>query len=521
MITQDQQLQHSIVAEQVAPSLAPSIAASDPATLTEAQLDPQSSLALQQALPGLLAAFDESRMRVSLQSALLDPDRPAVAIAECELDQATFLPDPGCILRYLLTIEDDQAGAQRQVLVSGRLFPDQPACEAYVKDHLVPLAAQLAGREEIELLATPVGMVEALHMAVFAFPLDPDLPSLLGATDRRAAAGLLGEALRDQLGPHFAVADCRAELVDYGRQHRATLRYHVAGRAGDAAEAQQLLVYGKLTGDGSAALAGPISAALREQVSKRPDVYRFTVPKVLAWRPELQLSLLEAIPGQGLIADALKALLRGKPYAGGTLSLEEMLDAGAIIAATLHTSGIQLGRTRLFEDELASLRRELAQIEPFAPALGAQLAAWLDQVGAAAARSEPLPPCFSHGDFTYGQLLFDGPNSGLIDFDSVCQAEPALDLAQFLTYLRVASLKSKLTPDATRALIEQLSARFLQTYAEVAGLQAGDQERLALRVSLYKALSLVRRTMRSWQKFKPSRIESALALLGEELSTLS
>jgi len=501
--------------------MVPSIAASAPANLTEAQIDPRSSLALQQALPGLLAAFDESLMRVSLQSALLGTDRPGAAIAGCELDQATYLPDPGCILRYLLTIQDDQAGAQRQVLVSGRLFPDQPACEAYVEDHLMPLVAQLAGREEIDLLATPVGMVESLHMAVFAFPLDPDLPSLLGATDRQATAELLADALREQLGSHFAVADCRAELVDYGRQHRATLRYHVAGRANDAAEPQQLLVYGKLTGDGSAALAGPISVALREQVSERSGAYRFNVPKVLAWRPELQLSLLEAIPGQGLIADALKALLRDKPYAGGTLSLEEMLDAGASIAATLHTSGIQLGPTRLFEDELASLRRELAQIEPFAPALGAQLAAWLDQIGAAAARIEPLPPCFNHGDFTYGQLLFDGANTGLIDFDSVCQAEPALDLAQFLTYLRVASLKSKLTPDATRALIEQLGLRFLQTYADMAGLKADDKERLAQRVALYKALSMVRRTMRSWQKFKPSRIESALALLAEELSSLS
>jgi aminoglycoside phosphotransferase (APT) family kinase protein len=131
-----------------------------------------------------------------------------------------------------------------------------------------------------------------------------------------------------------------------------------------------------------------------------------------------------------------------------------------------------------------------------------------------------LPPCFSHGDFTYGQLLFDGANSGLIDFDSVCQAEPALDLAQFLTYLQVASLKSKLTPVATRALIDRLGERFLQHYADVAGLPSDDLEHLLRRVSLYKALSLVRRTLRSWQKFKPSRIESALALLAEEIAGL-
>jgi hypothetical protein len=513
MITHEQQRQHSSVAEPAATSIAPS-------QLTEAQIDPQSSLALQQALPGLLAAFDETLMLASLQSALFDSGQPGARITQCELDQATFLPDPSCITRYLLTIQDDQAGAQRQVLVSGQLFSDQSSCEAYIEDHLMPLVAQLAGREETNLLATPVGTIAALHMAVFAYPLDAELPALLGATDRRGMAALLGEALQDELGPNFTIEDCRAELVDYGRQRRATLRYHVTGRASDAAEAQRVLVYGKLTGDGSAALAGDISAALRDQVSQRPSRYYFNVPRVLAWRPELQLSLLEAIPGQGLIADALKALLRGKPFAGAELSLEQMIDAGATIAATLHTSGIQIGGPRMIEDELASLRRELAQIEPFSPALGAQVAAWLDQIAAAATRTQPLPACFNHGDYTYGQLLFDGTNSGLIDFDSVCQAEPALDLAQFLTYLRVASLKSKLTPAATQALIDDLSERFLQTYADMAGLTAGDQERLAQRVALYKALSMVRRTLRSWQKFKPSRIESALLLLTEELAGL-
>jgi len=493
MITHNQQRHPSRVVEQAAPSAGVS------APLTAAQLDPLSSLALQQALPGLLAAFDEPLMRVALQSALFEPNQSGITITQCELDQATYLPDPSCIIRYLLTIQDNQGGAQRQVLVSGRLFADQPACETYIHDYLQPLVAQLAGRAELAMFTQPVGRIAALHMALHTFPLDADLPALMGATDRRGVTALLGAALQDELGPNFAVTDCRVDLVDYGRQQRATLRYHVTGQASNAAAAQQVLVYGKLTGDGSGALAGAISAALREQVRERSSAYRFNVPRVLAWRPELSLSLLEAIPGEGLIAAAIKALLRGKPFAGAALSLEQMIDAGATIAATLHTSGIQLGRPRSLNDQLDSLRRELVQIEPISPALGAQLVGWLDQSAAAATRSDRLPACFNHGDFTYGQLLFDGENSGLIDFDSICQAEPALDLAQFLTYLRVASLKSKLTPAATRALIDHLVRR----------------------VSLYKALSLVRRTLRSWQKFKPSRIESALALLTEAVAELS
>jgi hypothetical protein len=511
MITQKQQRNHTSVAMPATPHIAP-------AALTAAEIDPVASLALQHALPGLKAAFDEPFMQRALQSALFEPDGAQVVITQCELDQATYLPDPGCIMRYLLTIHDRQ-GAERQVLVSGRLFPDQPACEEHIHHQLLPLAPQLAGREEVAGFAQLVGTVEALHMAVYAFPLDADLPELLGATDRRAVAALLGEVLQAELGPSFVVADCRIELVDYGRRQRATLRYHVTGQASQAG-AQQLLVYGKLTGDGSGVLAEPISAALRERVHAPSSTFHFNVPRVLAWRPELQLSVLEAIPGEGLISDALKALLRDKPFAGAALSIEEMLDACAKIAATLHTSGIQLGRPRLFEDELAALRHELAQIEPVSPGLGVHLAARLDQIASAAMRSAPLLPCFNHGDFTYGQLLFDGAHSGLVDFDSVCQAEPALDLAQFLTYLRLASLKSKLPPAATRALMGRLSDQFLQTYVDTTRGQTGELEQLVPRVAIYSTLSLVRRTLRSWQKFKPSRSESALELLAEQLASL-
>jgi hypothetical protein len=505
-----------------AAAAAPSAANSSPAgDLTEAQIDPLASLALQQALPGLVAAFDEPLMRVRLQAALFGAAESHITIERCELDQATYLADPSCVIRYLLTLRDDTSGDTRDALVSGRLFPDQRACDAYSRDRLSPLVAQMAGREEIAVFDAPASAIEALHMAVYAFPIDGDLPSLIGATDRHGLAALLTEALQGELGPEFAVEDCRVELVDYGRQHRATLRYHVIGRADRAAAAQHLLIYGKLTGDGSGALAGPISAALRERVRDSASGYRFNVPQALDWRPELHLSLLEAIPGQGLIADALKALLRDKPIAAGALSLEQMIEACARIAATLHTSGIQLGRRRTLDDELAALRNELAQVQANSPELGAQIAAWLEQIASVAAQTQPLPLCFNHGDFTYGQLLFDDTTSGLVDFDSVCQAEPALDLGQFLTYLRVASLKSKLTPAATRALTDRLGQRFLHAYSGSAGTLAGDSERLLARVKLYKALSLVRRTLRSWRKFKPGRVESALELLAEEIAGLA
>jgi hypothetical protein len=490
------------------------------ARLTESQLDPLSSAALQHDFPGLTAAFDEQAMKATLQTALFDRAHPKATIERCELDQATYIPEECCVMRYLLTLKDSASGQVQEALVSGRLCSNRPDCAEYTDKQLLPLVELMAGREEIAPFDTPVTSIESLHMAVHAFPIDGELPTLMGATDRQRLVAILQDALSEAEQQPHPVEECRVELVDYGRQHRCTLRYHTSG-PGANGSAHKQLVYGKLTGDGSGAFARPISAALRERVRGNTSGFYFNVPQVLAWRPDLQLSLLEAIPGEPRMADAVKARLRDKPIAVGALSLEEMIDACARIAAALHTSGIQLGRPRSLDDELTSLHHGISHIQRISPELGMRLEAWLDWLTSFASHSDPLPACFNHGDFTHGQLLFDGTTSGLVDFDSVCQAEPALDLGQFLTYLRITSLKSQLTPSATRTLVKQLGERFMRSYIEAVDERVGDPAQLQIRVSVYKAISLLRRALRSWQKFKPSRIEAAITLLETQLADLS
>jgi hypothetical protein len=491
-----------------------------PIELAEHDMDALQSPALRQELPGLAAACDEGSMQAALQSMLFDAHNPRATIERCEVEQATYVPGECAIIRYALVLRG-AGGATREALVSGRVFPGAAACEAYLSQRLLPLVGEVSGRDEVAPFDHPVGMIADLHLAVHAWPIDGDLPALIGATDSRRLTPILNQVLPALEGQPFAVGDCRAELVDYGRQHRATLRYHLTSAASDGAGPRELLVYGKITGDGSGAMAESISATLRARVAASTTGYRFSVPRALPWQPELTLSLLEALPGEALIADQLKARLRGKPAPADTLTLEEMIDVSAHIAATLHTSGLDLGRRRTFDDELAALRRGVAAVERVSPALGARLATYLEAIAEHGARTAPLPSCFNHGDFTYGQILFDGRRSGLIDFDSVSQAEPALDLGQFLTYLRVASLKSKLTPAATKELIDRLADRFLETYAGAAGGLIDDRARLRERVALYRTVSLLRRSLRSWLKFKPGRVASALVVLDEELAELA
>jgi ABC-type multidrug transport system fused ATPase/permease subunit len=485
--------------------------------LDEGQLDPQYSPALQQDLPGMATAFDHEAMRGYLQTALFGTSNPRFTIASCSTGEAGFLPDGTCTLRYKLDLHDQQTGATQRQIVGARIFRNQLTSALYLRDKLAPLAALLRGRDEVAMFSNPAALIEPLYMTVYAFPVDGELPALVGATDSDRMAGVLSETLPEALDESFEIDRCEIELVDYARQKRAVLRYLVEGRRPGEQDVEQRTVYGKVFADGNGALAGPITVALRERVAA--SGHQINIPQCYGWRPDLQLSLLEAIPGEPPISDMLKARLRGMPLPDAALSLEEMVDQCGRIAALLHTSDIKLGRRRSFDDEIAALRQELAPILRYSPVLGARLQGWLEQIETYAEQSDPLPLVFSHGDFTSGQMIFDGATPGLVDFDSVCQAEPALDLGQFLAYLRVADKKKEQT-DASGELVAQISERFLEAYLAAAGDRVEDVDRLRIRISVYKIISLLRRTMRSWQKFKGSRTASALAILEEEIACL-
>jgi thiamine kinase-like enzyme len=459
-------------------------------------------------------------MREYLQRALFDTAPADYTIERCEPSQSVYTGDC-CIVRYELDVKESTSGRVFQPLVTGRIFQDQLTCTRYLRDRLAPLAEQMRGREEVAPFAAPVAMIEQLNMVVYVFPIDGELPVLVDVTDRRRMRETLGEMLHETLDSGLAVQDCQVELGHYGRQHRCVLRYHITATTPDDNTPRNILVYGKIAADGRGALAGPVIAAINKQVLGQVGAYRFNIPRSFGFDPDLQLALFEAIPGVPQVAQLLKARLKGAQITRpGSLTLEQSLDACAQIAATLHTSGIALGQRRTLDDELVGLRRGFEIVQRVAPELGTQLMTWSEQAEASAAQSRPLNLCFSHGDFSYTQLIFEGTQSGLVDFDTICHAEPALDLGQFLAYVRVAVLKARKPTPELAALTEQICAQFVQTYMMAVGDRLEDAERLRVRASVYEIISLLRLALHSWQKLKGSRLEYVISILEERMSCL-
>ncbi|HJZ48694.1 MAG TPA: phosphotransferase [Roseiflexaceae bacterium] len=480
-------------------------------TLGRAQLDPLHSPVLQRELPGLAAALEEQTMRDRLQ-ALLYGAAARYQIERCNPGQAIYLAGDFCGLRYEMEVRDQSNGTLIEPLVIGRVFQDRDAGTAFLRDKLAPVVDRMQGRPEVAPFAQAAAWIEELSMVIHTFPIDGDLPILVDVTDRRVVPELLATMLPEARAGRFIPRDCHVELAHYGRQHRCTLRYTLTD---DGAE--QRVVYGKVAADGSGARTGPAIAALRERLDPRA----VNIPEVLAYGPDLQLLLLEAIPGKPQVARLLKARLAGET-ASGALTLEDAIGACGPIAAAMHNTGIELGRRRALQDELDWLAQSILALSRVSPELGARLQDWLAQTTAAADRTTPLPLCFSHGDFTYTQLIFDGQQSGLVDFDTICQAEPALDLGQFLAYQRLAILKDQrrsapMPAEATELLCE----RFLQNYIAARGPAIGDERELRERAAVYEVLMLLRLAIHSWQKLKVSRLEHTLTLLEERVSCLA
>jgi Ser/Thr protein kinase RdoA (MazF antagonist) len=281
-------------------------------------------------------------------------------------------------------------------------------------------------------------------------------------------------------------------------------------------------LYGKVVA-GQAELMEPALGALRERALNGTASHEFRVPRLLAVRPELNLALLEEVPGTRRIGPLIKSRVQGEGEGTASFALEEAVDACAQIASTLHGWEIEVAPHRTLDDDLSALRTDLEIVAGMAPDLGAELGDAIRRIAGAASTLAPLPPKLSHGDYTPSQVLFDGDTGGLLDFDGLCHAEPARDLGHFCAYLRVGCAKAERAAGTGRSgLGDELVDRFVRTYVKAAGIPRAEERRLRGRIGVYESLRLVKMSVGSWQQFKAARLSAALSVLEEQcLPTLA
>jgi hypothetical protein len=437
-------------------------------------------------LPGLRTAFDAGAVGTLLQRALVG-ESAGRSIEWCELQHARLLADGGCLLRY--RVGADEGADVPAAVVNARMFGSAAACRRHVAARLHPLVERAGGRAELRRFGRPVAAVAGIHVAASVFPIDGDLPTLVDSSDPAAIQPLLRAA-----GAAPGGRRCTVTLARYGRGNRCVLRYDVGSRA----------VYGKVADDHRGAAAHAVISALGPACRRAPAHLRFGVPRSLGYHPGLQVLLLESVPGSPALSGALKAHAAGA--GAGLGGVEPAVGSCAEIAAGLHATDIAVSGVRSAAGEVARLRMAIADVAAVAPSLGDWLSLTLDAAQAHLDGTRELPACLCHGDLKHNQVLFAGTRRTLVDFDTVCRAEPALDLGHFVGYLRL---------KAPAAVADRLSDLFVDAYVEAAGWGRGPERALRGRVAAYETLSLLGRAVHSFQKFKPRRLALIVTLLEE------
>jgi len=479
----------------------------------------------QEKVPALPEAFDAGRMTPALQEALLGSNESQYSILKCVPGKALYLPDHIVNMQYKLTILESASSQEIDTMVNARLFQDLDSCRTYLDQTLKPIAMRMEGRPETEPFARPVAIIEDLKMTLSVFPIDGLIPTLVEATDTHKIASILAEVLPEASSGKFLIQNVRLLPAHYGRFARCVLRYSVDGLQTETQTPQSLTVYGKIDPDGSGEQNVAIVSALSEYLDKSELPYRFRIPGSLGYFPELQLLLMEALPGEPFFKELLKTWSGGSPGREAKNSsqekderMEEAVRTCSLIAATIHGSNIKLGSPRTLELQVARLQESAHVVSQVFPELGAQLNTWIQQTVEFAQEYPTMPLVFSHGDFTYTQLIFDGTAGGLVDFDTMGQAEPAQDLGHYLAYLRLNIIKGQ-DPNAPFAAeaIERLCALFLDTYVDASKAWIPDEAVLRGRAAVYELVSLMQLTLHSWEKMKGSRLKQTIRLLEERI----
>src|SRR5919202_3438498 len=463
------------------------------------------------ALPAWLeAAAQPERVRSALARSGLKPASACAAgeltLEVCEIKRLRFSAKTGCWTgSYRVTVAGPQPGQRRVVVLHGTIVPsgkDEPAAAG-----ATPAFGEPGWRTYLPELR--------LHVQVE--PEETELTMLPALTDPDQARAFLEQSIRGGPGAYseIRIAAATPRVMRYLANRRCTILYHLAYPADLAAKRHWPdRVVAKVYKDDKGQNAYAAMRALWH--SPLATSKKVSLAEPLAYLPALKVLVQGPVREEQTLSDLLRGALRsGTPEAMATL--REYLCKTAVGLAALHRSGVRWGTARGWADKLANVREELEQLAHVVPHLAAAadilavpLLGRLDALARTSPADAPVPV---HGSFRPAQVLLSQGRIGFIDFDTFCQAEPAMDLALFRSSLKDEGMRvlygegnsmegtvlDPATCEARLAQLDELGEVFLAHYEP-----HGPVSRQ--RVALWEACELFTLVVRSWARVQPVRL---------------
>jgi ABC-type multidrug transport system fused ATPase/permease subunit len=455
---------------------------------------------LSRRLPGLAVARDAEVVAAQVEDLLLDD---GVEVADLQIGKMWVRADGTCAVRYQVTWSDSESTTNGSVVL-GRVHATDDEAASYMSRQV----RRLRSLRRTRLAAVPwradAARVEHAGLALHPFPVDPELPTLARALEPQLWRRLPGSPAPGEQRD--------VEVVHYPREGACVLRYHFEHAANGRSAAAADTLYGKVYSDHTGRTVHGFLSGLAEN---RPDgdVMQTQFPKPVVYAPRQHLLVTEPLPGEPVIAAMIKATwgeaAQPDRRVGHAVELRAAVRAAGGALVTLHDADVPAAPVRSASAELHALRSELAVVARDWPKVAAAVDRALGRLDTDDLDDAEM--VLSHGDFTPSQVLMVDGTVAIVDLDSLCWADPALDIGRFMAQMELVAAKK----GGVRAahLVEELCAEFLYGYDAAARGSTRAQTPPSGRIAFYRATSLARSALHSCRQLKDHRFEVARSLL--------
>lgn len=317
---------------------------------------------------------------------------------------------------------------------------------------------------------------------------DPEMPFLRLALDPETAQLFIENACSQYLQKQCRLYVQSTHLLRHKMRRRCVIEYNVVWQLQPFPDMPRTLL-GK-------ARARPVSNRIHQlqaQLQKRGltnnHSERFSTPRPFGVIPELRMWLQEKVAGH----NAEEHLLLSNGW--------ELARRIGHALAHFHRTGPLTDRSHGIDDELSILKSRLNLVAVQFPPRAKRI----QRLFHACIRcSEGLVPDKQesiHRDFYPAQVIVDGNQLWLVDFDLYCLGDPALDAGNFVAHLTELSLRQSAQPDGLAKVESAFVEEFLNESPQVD----------ARSIAIYKTLALARHIYLSTQF--PERIHTTKLLI--------
>jgi tRNA A-37 threonylcarbamoyl transferase component Bud32 len=418
----------------------------------------------------VITAHDPEQMRVLLQRHLPATVETSIRVQECRITNTRRRDGSRGTIQYELRLEDPGTGHVWNEVVTAVTFGGNRTRRVWES---IRQAATPDADQPTRSALHPFAYIPELDLLLQVFPHDHRLPGLA-----RLISGPVPElvpALMEEFGPgDWELISWDAEKVQYRVDMRAILRLTVGMTDASAGRTIERQFYAKVYRDPD---QGRRAHRAQYDLHERASAVgrHLVVTKPIIYAEELRTLVTRAVPGTALS----KIIGRGK----GSV---DAVKSAARAVAEFHQLDVVAPQRSLAED-LARLREAQEYLASARPELADEVQS---MVQAVALGLESAPSSLIHGDLKPDHILVDGDRVALIDFDLFGAADPVVDVAHLLAFLRKPQERSRSRREET----EDVGQVFVDEY--FAHVPDSWRARLPLHhamTSIHRAIGLCRR----------------------------